>query len=249
MINTIKHAIQEGASKCIKAILIVGTTLFITLNVWANPTSATTKKELKDICKQNPDKEIVVKVENQQSEKTAKFETTKDSIKDPYDQIKWYVDVADSAYFNQLKKHMETKDSTEQMKCKAVVYAILHDTILTAEQKKVMSLALFERLARMPGSNYRFYKRNSALITTDPKYEERSQRYNAYKDYLDGVLLDKEIEELKNKWKQLDEKWKQLDKEIVTEKEKWKQLDKEAEYLTRRNNLLQQLLDGYKKTQ
>ncbi|MEI7919987.1 MAG: hypothetical protein WCH65_07720 [bacterium] len=94
---------------------------------------------------------------------------------------------------------METKDSTEQMKCKAVVYAILHDTILTAEQKKVMSLALFERLARMPGSNYRFYKRNSALITTDPKYEERSQRYNAYKDYLDGVLLDKEIEELKNK--------------------------------------------------
>ena len=55
--------------------MIVGTTLFITLNVWANPTSATTKKELKDICKQNSDKEIVVKVEDQQSDKTAKFES------------------------------------------------------------------------------------------------------------------------------------------------------------------------------
>ncbi len=247
MIN--KLAQDNSIKKHIRSVLAIGTTLFITLTAGANPTSAAVEKEIAEVFKKNPDKEIVVKVENQQSEKTAKFETTKDSIKDPYDQIKWYVDVADSAYFNQLKKHMETKDSTEQMKCKAVVYAILHDTILTAEQKKVMSLALFERLARMPGSNYRFYKRNSALITTDPKYEERSQRYNAYKDYLDGVLLDKEIEELKNKWKQLDEKWKQLDKEIVTEKEKWKQLDKEAEYLTRRNNLLQQLLDGYKKTQ
>ena len=119
MINTIKHAAQEGASKCIKAILVIGTTLFITLNVWANPTSAATKKELKDICKQNPDKEIVVKVEDQQSEKTAKFESTKDSIQDPYDQIKLYVDVADTEYFMQLKKYIEIKDSSEQIKCKA----------------------------------------------------------------------------------------------------------------------------------
>ena len=45
---------------------------------------------------------------------------------------------------------METKDSTEQIKCKAVVYAILQDTLLNKEQRQVLALAYFERLAKMP---------------------------------------------------------------------------------------------------
>jgi hypothetical protein len=45
---------------------------------------------------------------------------------------------------------METKDSSEQIKCKAVIYAILQDTELTSEQRKVLALAYFERLAKMP---------------------------------------------------------------------------------------------------
>lgn len=55
---------------------------------------------------------------------------------------------------------METKDQNEQIKCKAVVYAILQDTILTVEQKKILSLSQFEILARMPGSDYKFSKKS-----------------------------------------------------------------------------------------
>ena len=216
MINTIKHAAQEGASKCIKAILVVGTTLFITLNVWANPTSAATKKEIKDIFKQNPDKEIVVKVEDQQSEKTAKFESTKDSIQDPYDQIKSYVDVADTEYFMQLKKYIEIKDSSEQIKCKAVVYAILQDTTLTGDQKKVLSLSQFEILARMPGSDYRFSKKSGGRIKTHPDdlvYKDKVQRYLAYKTYLTGL-------DLKEQSKKLDKEIELLEKLLNTYKQK-----------------------------
>ncbi|MEI7919988.1 MAG: hypothetical protein WCH65_07725 [bacterium] len=86
MIN--KLAQDNSIKKHIRSVLAIGTTLFITLTAGANPTSAAVEKEIAEVFKKNPDKEIVVKVENQQSEKTAKFETTKDSIKDPYDQIK-----------------------------------------------------------------------------------------------------------------------------------------------------------------
>ncbi|MCX6823915.1 MAG: hypothetical protein NT085_02215 [candidate division SR1 bacterium] len=235
MINTIKHAIQEGASKCIKAILIVGTTLFITLNVGANPTSAATKKELKDICKQNPDKEIVVKVEDQQSDKIAKFESTKDSIKDPYDQIKSYVNVEDTAYFMQLKKHMETKDSSEQIKCKAVVYAILQDTTLTAEQKKILSLSQFEILARMPGSDYKFSKKSGGRLKTHPDdsiYKDRVQWYLAYKTYLTGLDLNERLKQSENKLEQSENKLEQSENKL-------KQSEREL-------NLLKKLLNEYK---
>lgn len=207
--------------------MVVGTTLFITLNAGANPTSAEVKKEIKEVFKKNPDKEIIVKVENNQStEKTAKFETVQDTIQDPYDQIKWYVDVADTAYFNQLKKHMETKDQNEQIKCKAVIYAILQDTLLNETQRQTLALAYFERLAKMPGSNYRFWTFGNEKYKWDQAYTDRRNRYSWYKSYLDVAALDQKIAELE---------------------EKSKQLDKEKEYLERENNLLQNLLNGYNK--
>ena len=55
---------------------MLGATIFITLAVHANPTSAAVQKEIAEIFKKNPDKEIVVKVENNQStEKATKFES------------------------------------------------------------------------------------------------------------------------------------------------------------------------------
>ena len=69
--------------------MVVGTTLFITLNAGANPTSAAVEKEIAEVFKKNPDKKIVVKVEETQTvEKAAKFEAVQDTIQDPYDQIK-----------------------------------------------------------------------------------------------------------------------------------------------------------------
>jgi type III secretory pathway component EscR len=137
---------------------MLGATILITLTAQAKPTNAAVQNEIAEIFKKNPDKEIIVKVENNQStEKAAKFEVMPDdSIQDPYDQIKNYVEAENMNYFNQLKTHMETKDSTEQVRCKAVVYAILQDTLLNQEQRQILALGYFERLARMPGSDYRF---------------------------------------------------------------------------------------------
>lgn len=202
--------------------ILIVSFLFIRVNAGANPTNATVEKEIAEVFKKNPDKEIVVKVEKRQAvEKVAKFEPTKEPNKDPYNQIQTFVETQDMEYFLQLKKSIEAKDSTEQMKYKAVVYAILQDTTLTQKEKETMSLAMFEKFSKLPGSNYRFVKKNSAIVINNPKYEEKYQRYSAYKYYLDGLALDNKI----------------------------KQLDKEIERLKRENNLLQQLLDGYNKTQ
>jgi hypothetical protein len=161
------------------------------------------KAELQKVLKEHSVTEWKIQESNNSNEKTAKFDTIKDTIKDPYDQIKSYVDVQDTAYFMQLKKHMETKDSSEQIKCKAVVYAILQDTILTTEQKKILSLGQFEILARMTGSDYRFSKKSSTLTTTDTKYKERTQRYYAYKNHLQLLDLKEEIKKLDQELKLL----------------------------------------------
>ncbi len=241
MLNKLKRTAKEWKSKFIKLITVMGATLFITLSGNANPTSAEVQKEIKEVCKKNPDKEIVVKIESSQDtgKKIATLDTLgNDTIKDPYDQIREYVDAADTAYFNQLKTYMETKDSTEKIRCKAVVYAILQDTTLTQEQKEILALSQFEILTRMSGSDYRFSKKSSALTTTDAKYKERTQRYYAYKTYLSNLALDVEIAKLDKKNKQLDEKNKQLD-------EKNKQLDEEIKTLERQVKLFKWLLETY----
>lgn len=216
MLNKIKHTAKTWNNKFIKAIAIVGATLLITLNVNANPSSKAVQKEIKEVLKKNPDKEIVVKMDSKKAEeKVTKFEMMpSDSIKDPYEQIKEYVNEADMDYFNQLKTHIESKDSVEQVRCKAVVYAILQDKELTQEQREILALSQFEILARMPGSDYRFSKKSSELTKTDEKYKEKTQRYYAYKTYLSNLALDEEIAKLDEKNKQLDEKNKQLDREI-----------------------------------
>ncbi len=109
---------------------------------------------------------------------------------------------------------MENKDSIEQIKCKAVVYAILQDPELSQEEREILALSQFEILARMPGSDYRFSKKSSELTKTDEKYKEKTLRYYAYKTYLSNLALDEEIAQLDEKNKQLDEKNKQLDREI-----------------------------------
>jgi len=116
--------------------------------------NAELKSELMQILKTVPDKERKMIESKQTDGKTAKFETIKDTITDPYDQIRSFVNAEDMEYFNQLNTHMETKDSVEQVRCKAVVYAILQDKELTQEQKEILALSQFEILARMPGSDY-----------------------------------------------------------------------------------------------
>lgn len=151
------------------------------------------KSEIKDILKEQNVKEYTIQESKIDDSKNYKLENVKDTIKDPYDQIKGFVEAQDTAYFNQLKAFELTKDSATQVKDKAVVYAILQDTALTLGQKKIMSLGVFEKLARMPGTEFRFTRKNSKVCTEDPKYEEKYQRYVGYRAYLDLLDIEKKI--------------------------------------------------------
>ncbi len=197
------------------------------------------KAELTDILQTVPVKEWKMIENKQVEEKMTKFEmVSDDTIKDPYDQIRTFVNETDMDYFNQLKTHMETKDSVEQVRCKAVVYAILQDTELNQEQRQILALAYFERLAKMPGSNYRFRLAGNEKYKEDATYADKRNRYSWYKSYLDVVALKEEIAKLNKKSKSLDEKSKSLDEEI-------QKLQKENETLDRQIKLFQWLLETY----
>lgn len=104
MINKLKQSTKARISNYIKTIATVGTTLFITLTAGANPASTEVKKEIAAIFKKNPDKEIVVKVENNQSEeKTAKFEMTPDTIS----ALDFAIQNVDK-YYPDMKQHLDT---------------------------------------------------------------------------------------------------------------------------------------------
>jgi len=125
--------------------------------------------------------------EIEEAKTTAKFNTLQNNLQDPYDQIKGYVETQDMDYFNQLKTYEKTKNTADQLKDKAVVYAILQDKTLTSEQKKTLALAQFETSANMPHSDYRFSKKSSDRIEKHPKdteYRERAERYLSAKSYL-----------------------------------------------------------------
>jgi len=130
--------------------VLTGTMLLFVLKPAVSKDNTELKSELMQILKTVPVKERKMIESKQTDGKTAKFETIKDTITDPYDQIRSFVNAEDMEYFNQLNTHMETKDSVEQVRCKAVVYAILQDNELTQEQRQVLALAYFERLAKMP---------------------------------------------------------------------------------------------------
>lgn len=141
---------QNNVSKFFKSVALTGGMLLFILKPGISKGNEDLKAELQKVLKEHSVTEWKIQESKQDDNRTAKFEAIQDTITDPYDQIREYVSPADTAYFSQLKRHMETKDQNEQIKCKAVVYAILQDTLLTADQKKTLSLAQFEKLAKMP---------------------------------------------------------------------------------------------------
>lgn len=187
------------------------------LNVGIGNAKTISGNEIQEVLKKHPAKEISIQENDQKTEnteKTAKFEAVGDTITDPYDQIRTLVSLEDTIYFNQLKAHIEKQDSMEQTKYKAVVYAILQDTALKPEQKKILALSQFEILARIPGSDYRFSKKSGERLTSHPNdqvYKEKVQRYYAYVTYLGNLMLDQEIAKINeiNQKKQEDIKNKQ----------------------------------------
>jgi len=232
---------KSTGSKIFWSIALTSGMLLFILKPAISKDNTELKAELTDILQTVPVKEWKMIENKQVEEEMAKFEMVADTIKDPYDQIRTFVNEADMDYFNQLKTHMETKDSVEQVRCKAVVYAILQDQELTQEQKEILALSQFEILARIPGSDYRFSKKSGERLTSYPNdqiYKDKVQRYYAYKTYLESLTLkeeiakiQKDIEKEKEKWKNLDENIKNLDENIKNLDENIKNLDENIKNL------------------
>ena len=185
MINAPKHSEKKNLkSKFFSSIVLTGTVLLFLLKPGFSKGNETIKAEIKKILKEIPVKEWKVQEADKSEIYTIEQTQTIKEGNDPYDQIATYVESQDIGYFMQLKKHQETKDNNEQIKCKAVIYAILQDANLTSEQKQTLALSQFEILVKMPGCDYRFSKKSSKLTIDDPKYKTKTQRYYAYKNYL-----------------------------------------------------------------
>jgi len=217
--------------------------------------------------KKNPAHEWTIKeIQQDTGKKTINIVGGNDNL-DPYDQIKAYVDTADTSYFNQLQKHIETKDSIEQLKCKAVIYAILQDTSLTEDQRHILALAYFDRLTKMPWSKYTLRLAGNKKYGTDVKYAERRNYYSAYKDYLELLDLKEQTEKIKEQTDQLNTQTDQLNiqtdqlntqtdqlntqtDQLNTQTDQLNtqtdQLNIQTNKLRLQNQILQQLLNGFK---
>lgn len=104
MVNKLRHTTKHSAPKFIKTMVTVGAFLFVTLIAKANPCSAAVQKELAEIFKKNPDKEIVVKVDDDQGdENTANFEMVPDTT----DALSFALQNVDK-YYPDMKEHLIT---------------------------------------------------------------------------------------------------------------------------------------------
>jgi len=220
MINTIKHAAQEGASKCIKAILVVGTTLFITLNVWANPTSAATKKEIKDIFKQNPDKEIVVKVEDQQSDKTAKFENTKNTIAPDTTAIKnfflnsGWLNPAETINFNNMRK--ESVKSPSRPAVELTIFDV-RETATSDFNKAIFIISFLDPFQKteLGKSSFKEIDSNAILKSTYSLYcKMHTQNIKTIKLKIERKILNEKNKQLEEEIKKLEEEIKKLEETL-----------------------------------
>lgn len=204
MVDKLKHPAKKlWISKFITSAWLTGTMLLFLLKP-AMSSNEQLKVQLLNALNKGPTPVAwnIPERDNTEIDQAVSLNTAQNGI-DVYDQIKGYVDTQDMDYFNQLRKHQEVKEDKEQIKCKAVIYAISQDALLTDDQRKVLILSQFEILVRMPGSDYRFSKKSGAWLKDHPNdsvYKERVQRYLAYKSYLT--------------WLELDEEWKKLDEEL-----------------------------------
>ncbi len=135
MLNKIKHTAKTWNNKFIKAITIVGATLLITLNVNANPTSKSVQKEIKEVLKKNPDKEIVVKMDSKKAEeKVAKFEMMPSDTINALDFAVQNVD----QYYPDMKEHLNTMvNSFRDDEHKEATNKLLNEMIVNIEDPKI----------------------------------------------------------------------------------------------------------------
>ena len=104
MFDQLKNSTKSWALKFIQAITVVGTTLLITLSVNANPSSKAVQKEIAEIFKKNPDKQIVVKVENQSTNEETAIEMLGGN--DTINALDFAVQNVDK-YYPDMKEHLD----------------------------------------------------------------------------------------------------------------------------------------------
>lgn len=229
MINTIKKSTKKWAPKCIKTITTLGTTILITLAVHANPTSAAVQKEIAEIFKKNPDKEIVVKVENneQNTDNVEKFESLWNNASNALTFAANNVD----QYYPDMKEHLTTMmNSFRDEEHRSATIKLLNEMVENISDPAQKTWAIIYALERRVFYKSDFAKKYDSQITDETfdymdifrvEYKKRFDVYYA------NLLAN--IEQLKEEIKQKEEQIKQKDEQIKQQEEEIKQKIQELE--------------------
>ena len=214
MINQPKQLTNNTTPNYIKAIATIGTTLCITLNSRANPTSTEVKKEIAAIFKKNPDKEIVVKVENNQSEeKTAKFEMTPDTIS----ALDFAIQNVDK-YYPDMKQHLDTMiNSFRDEEHKEATTKLLNEMTTSITDPKQKTAAIIAALEWKVFVKSTFANAHEDDIT-DETFDHMIEFWKAYKERANLYFerLSKKLEVLQQKLQENEQKLQDVRQEIET---------------------------------
>jgi hypothetical protein len=192
-----KKPSEQQKSTWIKTITMVGAFLVVTLVAKANPCSAAVKKELTDVLKKNPDKEIVVKIENNQStEKAENFEMMPDTI----NALDFAVQNVDT-YYPDMKEHLDTMiNSFRDEEHRSATIKLLNEMVKNISDPAQKTGAIIYALERRVFSKSDFAKKYDSQIT-DETFDymdifriEYDKRFDVY-----YVNLLANIEQLKAK--------------------------------------------------
>ena len=201
--------------------------MVVTLVAKANPCSAAVKKELTDVLKKNPDKEIVVKIENNQStEKAENFEMMPDTI----NALDFAVQNVDK-YYPDMKEHLDTMiNSFRDEEHRSATIKLLNEMVENISDPAQKTWAIIYALERRVFSKSDFAKKYDSQITDETfdymdifrvEYDKRFDVY--YANLLANIeQLKAEIQKKEEQIKQKDEQIKQKDEQI---KQKLKDLE------------------------
>lgn len=162
-------ATKQPKKRSFKSGLLTGAMILSLLQPTMSKTNAQLKAELTQALEQPTNSEMKITLSDAEAggKKPKIVEAVKVAPLDTYDELKTFVlPPKDTIYFNELRAFQEKKNSLEQLKCKAIMYTMLQDTILKKldpRQREIFALGRFETLIDMPGNNFKFSMKSEAI--------------------------------------------------------------------------------------
>ncbi len=223
MKNTPKTGFKGSISKHIKAISTIGAAIVIILAAKANPVSAAVQKEVAEIFKKNPDKEIIVKVESEQenTENVAKFETLGN---DPSNALTFATQNVDK-YYPDMKEHLTTMmNSFRDEEHQSATIKLLDEMVVNITDPAQKTGAIILALEFVFRGNTIFSDTYDADITDETfSYIETfdTDYKTRFKEYYAKLLNETDI--LKQEIAKNEEELKKTNEELKQSQERFKQ--------------------------